>query len=189
MVNRPSHSRTNSHTDHRPAQPSALRQALSAQNRSDSDNGSGSSAPMASPPASPGPTSGAPISEIFASESTPLMQGNSTTSTNHRRSSIHPAHPGVCSHGTFSPRPSSPAMTMQSTDEDGSDTGGSGTHIPVLDSAITTIVGHDDWKRWLKKRMRTKKMGHSSVLAEQAGFEDTAFMSVFAHTGCFVATC
>ncbi|KAI8717439.1 STAS domain-containing protein [Fusarium sp. LHS14.1] len=184
MVNRPSHSRTNSHTDHRPAQPSALRQALSAQNRSDSDNGSGSSAPMASPPASPGPTSGAPISEIFASESTPLIQGNNTTSTNHRRSSIHPAHPGVCSHGTFSPRPSSPAMTMQSTDEDGSDTGGSGTHIPVLDSAITTIVGHDDWKRWLKKRMRTKKMGHSSVLAEQAGFEDTAFMYLAYYVPC-----
>lgn len=80
-------------------------------------------------------------------------------------------------------------MTMQSTDEDGSDTGASGTHIPVLDSAITTIVGHDDWKRWLKKRMRTKKMGHSSVLAEQAGFEDTAFMSVPTHTGFFVAAC
>ncbi|RSL76824.1 hypothetical protein CEP51_009614 [Fusarium floridanum] len=184
MVNRPSHSRTNSHTDHRPAQPSALRQALSAQNRSDSDNGTGSSAPMASPPASPGPTSGAAISEIFASESTPLMQGNNTTSTNHRRSSVHPAHPGLCSHGTFSPRPSSPAMTMQSTDEDGSDTGGSGTHIPVLDSAITTIVGHDDWKRWLKKRMRTKKMGHSSVLAEQAGFEDTAFMYLAYYVPC-----
>jgi hypothetical protein len=63
---------------------------------------------------------------------------------------------------------------MRSTDEDGS--AGSGTHIPVLDDAITKIVGHEDWKRWLKKRMRTKTMGHSSMLAEQAGFEDTTFM-------------
>lgn len=67
---------------------------------------------------------------------------------------------------------------MRSTDEESSETAGSGTHIPVLDSAITTIVGHDDWKRWLKKRIRTKKMGHSSMLAEQAGFKDTTSMCV-----------
>lgn len=154
MTNRPSHSRTNSSMDHRPAQPSALRQA-------------------ASPPASPG--QGATINEIFANESTPLIDGDSQRPTQ-RRGSVHPAHPGVCSHGTFSPRPMSPTLTMRSTDEDGSETAGSGTHIPVLDNAITTIVGHEDWKKWLKKRMRTKTMGHSSMLAEQAGFEDTAFM-------------
>lgn len=181
MSNRPSHSRTNSSTDHRPTQPSALRQALSAQGRNQNDSstlgspGSPTSAPVASPPESPGHPHGATINEIFANESTPLIDGNKQRPSN-RRGSVHPAHPGVCSHGTFSPRPMSPTLTMRSTDEDGSETAGSGTHIPVLDNAITTIVGHEDWKRWLKKRMRTKTMGHSSMLAEQAGFEDTAYM-------------
>lgn len=59
---------------------------------------------------------------------------------------------------------------------DGTSTPGTGTNIAVLDTAITHIVGHDDWKRWLKKRMRTKKMGQSSELAERAGFRDTPYM-------------
>lgn len=78
----------------------------------------------------------------------------------------------------------SPALTMRSTDEDGSETAASGTNIPVLDNAITTIVGSDDWKKWLKKRMRTKKMGRSSVLAEQAGVEDTALMYLAYYIPC-----
>lgn len=181
MAKRPSHSRTNSGIDHRPTQPSALRQALSAHDRNESESPAAegsttpTSIPVASPPDSPGHPPGATIHEIFANETTPLIDGNNQRS-NTRRGSVHPAHPGVCSHGTFSPRPMSPTLTMRSTDEDGSETAGSGTHIPVLDNAITTIVGHEDWKKWLKKRMRTKTMGHSSMLAEQAGFEDTAFM-------------
>jgi hypothetical protein len=58
----------------------------------------------------------------------------------------------------------------------GDETPESGTTIAVLDNAITHIVGHEDWKRWLKRRMRTKKMGHSSRLAEQAGLQDTTLM-------------
>lgn len=169
MANRPSHSRTNSSIDHRPAQPSTLRQTV---NRNQND---ASATGNLAPPESPGHPQGATIDEIFANESTPLIDGNNQRPSQ-RRGSVHPAHPGVCSHGTFSPRPMSPTLTMRSTDEDGSETAGSGTHIPVLDNAITTIVGHEDWKKWLKKRMRTKTMGHSSVLAEQAGIEDTAFM-------------
>ncbi|KAF4976597.1 hypothetical protein FZEAL_6757 [Fusarium zealandicum] len=191
MAARPSHSRNNSSTDHRPSQPSALRQALNAQRsgedssrpRSNDGGSSPTSGHFASPPASPGPATRASIDNIFASESTPLMQ-SSDSPLNRRRGSIHPAHPGVCSHGTFSPRPTSPTMTMRSIDEDGSETAGSGTHIPALDNAITTIVGHEDWKRWLSRRMRTKKMGHSSVLAEQAGFEDTSLMYVAYYVPC-----
>lgn len=70
----------------------------------------------------------------------------------------------------------SPTVTARSSGDDDSETIGSGTHIPVLDDAITHIVGSDDWKRWLKKRIRTKKMGQSSALAEQAGIEDTPLM-------------
>ncbi|KAF7561953.1 hypothetical protein G7046_g2177 [Stylonectria norvegica] len=176
MTGRPSHSRTNSASNaHRPAQPSALRQALTAQNRSLDDNGGDNDA--SSPPTSPGPAARASINGIFASESTPLIQGQ-------RRPSIHPAHPGTCSHGTFSPRPTSPAITTRSTDDGDTDTIGSGTHIPVLDNAITTIVGNDDWKKWLKKRIRTKKMGQSRVLAEQAGFQDTPLMYMAYYIPC-----
>jgi hypothetical protein len=46
----------------------------------------------------------------------------------------------------------------------------------VLDNAISHIVGHEDWKKWLKRRIRTKKMGQSSQLAEQAGLHDTTLM-------------
>lgn len=67
---------------------------------------------------------------------------------------------------------------MRSTGEDDSETAASGTKISVLDNAITTIVGNEDWKKWLKKRMRTKKMGHSNMLAERAGVEDTTLMWV-----------
>ena len=72
----------------------------------------------------------------------------------------------------------SPATIVEGYDDDGSETVGSGTHIPVLDDAITTIVGHEDWKRWLKKRMTTKKMGNSSRLAERAGVQDSTYMWV-----------
>ncbi|KAH6989176.1 sulfate transporter family-domain-containing protein [Ilyonectria sp. MPI-CAGE-AT-0026] len=179
-----SHSRNSSANDHRPAQPSSLRQALSAQNRSYDDrinNGSDNNAAgdsFSSPPSSPGPASRTAIPGMFASESTPLIHDQSATS---RRTSVHP---GLCRHGTFSPRPTSPSVTMRSTDEESSETAGSGTHIPVLDSAITTIVGHDDWKRWLKKRIRTKKMGHSRMLAEQAGFKDTTSMYLAYYIPC-----
>lgn len=69
-------------------------------------------------------------------------------------------------------------MRGAGSDSDGSSTPGSGTRIPALDSAISHIVGHEDWKRWLKKRMQTKKMGQSSELAEQAGIPHTVFMLV-----------
>jgi hypothetical protein len=76
------------------------------------------------------------------------------------------------SHGTFSPRASSPTGLFSGSTDDGSDslrsTGNGGI--------FASLLGGDDWKRWLTRRMRTTKMGHSSELAEQAGFRDTPFM-------------
>lgn len=69
-------------------------------------------------------------------------------------------------------------MLMRESNSDGTTTPGSGTRIPVLDDAISHIMGHEDWKRWLKKRMRTKKMGQSNELAEQAGIQHITFMFV-----------
>lgn len=174
MSGRSSHSRTNSTSnEYRPAQPSALRQSLTAQHPYIDEEGRAAASTTAipfSPPESPSQSPGrTAVTGVLTSESTPLLPSQ-------RRGSFHPAHPGVCSHGTFSPRPMSPATITEGFDDGASDTAASGTHIPVLDDAITTIVGHEDWKKWLKKRMTTKKMGNSSRLAERAGVQDTPYM-------------
>jgi hypothetical protein len=176
MTARPPHSRSSSYSNdqphpHRPNNPSSLRQAITA-------NRAGQPVDNLNRPATP-PSPGPAF--ISRNETAPLLQDSSSG----RRPSVHPAHAGYCTHGTFSPRPSSP--TGQSfegyRDEDGSlaageETPESGTTIAVLDNAISHIIGHEDWKKWLKRRMRTKKMGHSSQLAEQAGLQDTNLMWV-----------
>lgn len=187
MTGRPPNLRTYSSPDHRPAQPSSLRHTHRVPGSDDGasdDGGVGDrhssagehpQAPGQQLPR-PGSTASSPRGGIFASESTPLI------SDHPERRPTHPAHGGLCTHGTFSPRPSSPVDASggrESYDgyvEDDASSSVSGTRILVLDSAISHIVGHDDWKRWLKKRVRTKKMGQSSELAEQAGIRDTPLM-------------
>ncbi|RDA91575.1 hypothetical protein CP533_5985 [Ophiocordyceps camponoti-saundersi (nom. inval.)] len=65
-------------------------------------------------------------------------------------------------HGTFSPRPASPPNGSRSGDT-----------VASVDSAASAA---DDWKRWLRSRMRTRKMDQSHRLAEQAGFRFTPLM-------------
>lgn len=150
MTGRPSPARAQSYSgDHRPAQPSALRR---------------SHRPSGAVRTSQDPE---------ADESTPLVDPDFPEECRHHSH----AHGGRCSHGTFSPRPESPlTLSTRLTDEEGSNTPETGTTIAVLDDAITGIVGHDNWKRWLGKGMRTRKMGQSRQLAEQAGFRDTPLM-------------
>ncbi|KAH7324904.1 sulfate transporter family-domain-containing protein [Stachybotrys elegans] len=157
-MSRPSHSR-NSSFDHRPAQPSALRRTITANAPDEQDDRHD----RPSPPASPGP---ATRSSTFATESTPLILSRDA-----------PVHDGACDHGTFSPRPSSPTGLRQaSLFSDGSETPVSGVG--------STDRPDDDWKRWLKKRMRTKKMGQTRHLARQAGFQDTALMYLSYYVPC-----
>ena len=173
---------------HRPAQPSALRQShtpASAEQNDDATGlgGDGQFSPPESPPMSPEPAASprpfVPVTSMggmfAASESTPLIPDASRQ----RRSSVNPAHPGVCTHGTFSPRASTPegrSGALEDDTDDDSETPGSGTTIAALDKVISHVVGHDDWKGWFKKTMRTRKMGQSSELAERAGFRDTPLM-------------
>jgi hypothetical protein len=89
------------------------------------------------------------------SESTPLIHTDECTQ-------------GVCTHGTFSPRPSSPAgLDNGFFSEASSETAG---------PAGGDTRNDDDWKQWLQRRMRTKKMGKSRHLAAQAGLKDTPLM-------------
>ncbi|KJZ78645.1 hypothetical protein HIM_02036 [Hirsutella minnesotensis 3608] len=146
--------------DHRPLQPSALRQSHRPDS-SDSDPSTVNAVPAA---AAADDQESAP-----ATESTPLVAGDAHS---RRRSSIHPAHPGICNHGTFSPRPSSPAEGLGI----GGAMGDGGAANGILDGAVNPASPPDDWKRWLTSRMRTKKMDQSSQLAQQAGFRFTFLM-------------
>jgi hypothetical protein len=186
MAGRPTHSRGNSTSgsgDHRPAQPSTLRLSQHANDDGSTSNrrsnGDGAEQPQLSHARRPAM---GPRASTFSTESTPLMQSSQGNSEpgGAGRTNYHHAHAGPCNHGTFSPRPESPAggLAARHSDDDGTESTGSGTTFPVLDDAISHIVGHDDWKRWLKKRMRTRKMDHSSNLAEQAGIRDTPMMYV-----------
>ncbi len=174
MPGKPPTLRTYHSPNQRPAHPSSLRNAQQAPVSEDSqyDNDDGPSSRRAG-----GRASGSLDTVLSASESTPLM---ADTGTSGRRSKSHPAHEGICSHGTFSPRASSPVdpsgRRSHDDEDDNASSVESGTGIAALDSAVTHIVGHNGWKRWLKSRVRTKKMGRSSELAEQAGIQDSHLM-------------
>jgi hypothetical protein len=180
MTGRPSNSRVGSSSaDHRPAQPSSLRQTHPPPNGNDNGSGHDHNDDRPRTPTRPStraePVASSPRGGVFASESTPLISGDHS----HDRRSSSNAHGGVCTHGTFSPRASSPEPLIRGMEEDedtASMSSASGTKIPVIDDAITHLVGHDDWKRWLKRRITTKKMGHSNELASQAGIQDTTLM-------------
>ncbi|KJR84910.1 uncharacterized protein SPSK_08552 [Sporothrix schenckii 1099-18] len=92
----------------------------------------------------------------------------------------HCSHAGSCNHGTFSPRPASPALA-----DDNSDTGidsardGPSGSIPIIDGLISTITGSRNsstWRRRLVRNVRSKKMSSSSALAERHGLTDTGSM-------------
>ncbi|KAJ6440541.1 sulfate permease [Purpureocillium lavendulum] len=181
MASRPSHSRQNSasngagsNNDHRPLQPSSLRQSHTPASRRGSSQGSDSSASRqadASPASSNGSRGGAQA----ADESTPLIPADGDVEDRRR----DPAHPGICTHGTFSPRPSSPAdgiFAGRLEDLAGSETTTGEAPSGVLDTAMSNILGTDDWKLWIKRRIRTKKVSQSRELAQQAGFRFTPMM-------------
>lgn len=94
------------------------------------------------------------------------------------RGNIYSGYSGGGSHGTFSPGVDSRADPMLGPhlDDTASDTTESIRTIGVLDKTMAHVMGPENWKRWLKKNMRTKKMGQTSELAEQAGFRDTPLM-------------
>ncbi|CAK7212120.1 hypothetical protein SCUCBS95973_001334 [Sporothrix curviconia] len=89
------------------------------------------------------------------------------------------SHSGPCNHGTFSPRPTSPTSSEDSSDT-GVDAGdGSSEPMPIIDGLISTITGSRNsgtWRRSLAKKVRSKKMSTSSILAERHGLTDTGSM-------------
>lgn len=82
--------------------------------------------------------------------------------------------PTSYTHGTFSPRPTSPTGSARSADMDRPSS--SASSIPILDSVLTTITGDDHWRKRFIRKLKSKKMTSSRTLAEQAGFKDTVWM-------------
>ncbi|OLN87580.1 putative sulfate transporter [Colletotrichum chlorophyti] len=80
--------------------------------------------------------------------------------------------PSAYPHGTFSPRPASPAASDREFDGASS----SASSIPILDSVLTTITGDDHWRKRFVRRLKSKKMTTSRTLAEEHGFKDTLWM-------------
>ncbi|GAO14967.1 hypothetical protein UVI_02028050 [Ustilaginoidea virens] len=154
---------------HGPAQPSSCPRNLAALSRDSSqDSGPAFRHAVSSP---------APNDRVQASftESTPLIASGARE---RRRSTVHP---GVCEHGTFSPRPMSPDEAFPFTSN------GTVHQDPraLFDSSSDSQSSSDDgWKKWFGGRMRTKKMGQSRVLAERAGFHDTPLMYLAYYIPC-----
>ncbi|KAK2609259.1 hypothetical protein QQS21_002194 [Conoideocrella luteorostrata] len=170
MAGRPTHSRedSSSNNGHKPAQPSSLRQSQAASSRESSqDSGPAFRHAVSSP---------APVDDARpdASESTPLIPADSHQ---RRRSTVHP---GVCEHGTFSPRPMTPEEGFPFTPDDtvNADPGGS------FENSVSQPSSEDGWKKWFGGRIRTKRMGQSRELAQLAGFRDTPLMYMAYYIPC-----
>jgi MFS superfamily sulfate permease-like transporter len=89
------------------------------------------------------------------------------------------AHEGPCNHGTFSPRPLSPAsedILADSLSLSESEPESPGLH--TIDGVLSA-GSHKKRKSWPKQwasKMRSKKMSTSSALAERHGVEDSPLM-------------
>lgn len=170
----PDHQRAGS-GGHRPANPSALRNAFSAGTpptpssaaETPADDARSDNEPPSTPPPQgrPQPASGAASRPALqATESTALLQ-------NVLREHVHD---GPCGHGTFSPRPQSPVASFASTDAETASTSPNG----LVESVINTITPSENWKKRWSKHVMTRSINNSDALAQQAGFKANTRMSV-----------
>ncbi|EFY92935.1 sulfate transporter [Metarhizium acridum CQMa 102] len=171
-----SHHRADSSSSksHRPAQPSSLRQSHAASSR-DSSQDSGPAFRQAVPSRDDAARGDATIGGN-TDESTPLIPDGG--STERRRSSA--VHPGVCNHGTFSPRPMTPDEAFPITRDDIVTTGPDG----LFDNSSFQASIEEGWKKWFSGRIRTKRMGETRELAHRAGFRDTPLMYLSYYIPC-----
>ncbi|GAB0133878.1 hypothetical protein EsDP_00002272 [Epichloe bromicola] len=171
MAGRSTHSRedSSSNNGHRPTQPSALRKSHAASSRESSrDSGPAFRHAITSPSCG---DEGKPD----ANESTPLIPADTSE---RRRSTVHP---GLCEHGTFSPRPVSPCEgELPFTREDIVVT----DSCRLIENSVSQTCSNDGWKKWFGGRIRTKKMGQSRELAQQAGIHDTPLMYMAYYIPC-----
>lgn len=183
---------------HAPVNPSGLRQSFTLGSPSPPRE---TLAPQRSPSTSPQPSphtrpavrfdnstgDDLDLSRAGPSEQDPLLQPTAALSerTSLLRNVLNDGqcvHPGLCNHGTFSPRPCSPAASMGSSGSGFDSTAGSSNQpMPILDGLINSLDGSRDsagWRRSLVQIVRSKKMSSSNELAERHGLSDTGLMCV-----------
>lgn len=168
-------------TTHRPANPSGLRQSYTM------------GSPIQSPSSLGGESEYLSTREDATPLATPLPNDNETRdppragSSLNRPNTFPPSestsllqnvlidHPPANSYpnGTFSPRPASPAGSM---DPEFDRASSSASEIPILDPVLTAITGDDHWRKRFVRKIKSRKMHSSRTLAEQAGFKDTVWM-------------
>ncbi|KAK3688902.1 ADP-ribosylglycohydrolase-domain-containing protein [Podospora appendiculata] len=169
--------------EHAPANPSGLRKSYTPFYGSSPDRASDRrDSEQISPTSPPVNLSNDPVSYLTIAG--PSVRGQSTSATPPTESTAllgdglefgEHAHEGPCNHGTFSPRPMSPAGSAPS--ESHTDTESEAT-MPLLDGVITQDARKKSksWKGQLASRMKSKKMSTSSALAERHGVEDSGLM-------------
>ncbi|PHH82166.1 hypothetical protein CDD82_6788 [Ophiocordyceps australis] len=162
MTTRPSQSRETSATsNHRPLQPSSLRHSHTPLSSSESST---STADPRSTYDNDEPT-----------EATPLCN-DSADAFSARHPAAASTRPRSGTHGTFSSRSSSQGYAAATASVNAGLSVNESLDSSILDNAVSQFIGTDDWKRWIKKRIRTKKMDQSTALARQAGFRFTPQM-------------
>jgi hypothetical protein len=144
--------------DHAPAQPSGLRQSYTP------PSSPGSSPARETDESAAGPSA---LHRAAGTETTPLLRGIPDLREH--------AHDGPCNHGTFSPRPLSPA-TERSYTPSMTDTESEVGSVPIIDGLMNKISGKKNWRRKWAHRIRSKKMSTSSALAQRYGIKDDMFM-------------
>ncbi|KHN95067.1 sulfate transporter [Metarhizium album ARSEF 1941] len=168
---------SSSSKSHRPIQPSSLRQSHPASSR-DSSQESGPAFRHAVPSGEENTAQGETSIGRNANESTPLIPDGG--GAQRRRSSA--VHPGVCNHGTFSPRPTTPDEAFPFTfTRDDAVAAGPGEFLDNSSSQESTEEG---WKRWFSGRIRTRRMGQTRELAHQAGLRDMPLMYLSYYIPC-----
>lgn len=169
-------SRTSSH-DHRPLNPSSLRQTYTASVSPPTSSDTMAPRPVAGPSGPSGPSAGPNPVASPPTEATSLLAGGAKDEDAGAPPSEPPYH-----HGTFPSRPDTPT--------DDATRGllfGDGSERSTLSSRRETPSPGDDWWARLARSVRSKKMSQTSALAERAGFEDSLIMCV--SSACSALVC
>ncbi|KAI0131908.1 sulfate permease [Xylariales sp. AK1849] len=164
-------------TSHAPTTPSALRQSRtlsfsSLSNDGEVDDHAGS--PQSSPKSKDS-------NSRPATQAGPSVVPNAASDSTETASLLHHerAHAGPYNHGTFSPRPSSPAgSSFRYTDIDSGSLNGS-------DGSMDR-QRRGNWRKTLSSKMRTKTMTNSTALAEQHGLKDSTWMYLSYYVPCLI---
>ncbi|GAP86999.1 putative sulfate transporter [Rosellinia necatrix] len=140
---------------HSPSTPSTLRQSRTLSN-SESESGH------------PGH-----IADADADETTSLLHHDEQ------------AHDGPCSHGTFSPRATTPPPGETHAESGTASLLGSDRSATPSDAPSSSLP-RGRWRKSLSNMMKSKKMATSSALAEQHGIQDSWYMYISYYVPCLI---